>query len=224
MRTISAPRRSRVNARRSTLLDFEYSLEAYCYDAAKWGTGTSTVRTPYDQSFAILTERVEVIGDPQPSVTRPPRHDDETPGPSIFRQALQDVSLPDLTLPGLYVGRSQLKRVSFRGSDLQLATFNWSDLFDCDFSAADLSGADLRACRFVRCQFRSANLAGADLRGSSFQECDFVDAVMAAAKLHRRPRVLGFLKLGSDQTGLPLSSAQQREIDWSAEVPAPGGG
>ena len=182
------------------------------------------MRMPYDQSFAILTERVEIIGDPQPGVTRPPRHDDEAPGPSIFRQMLVNVSLTDLTLPGLYIGRSELKHVSFSGSDLQLATFNWSDLVDCDFSGADLSGADLRSCRFVRCLFRSTNLAGTDLRGSSFEWCAFVDAVLAAAKLHRRPRVLGFLKLGADQANLPLSSAQRREIDWSAEVPVPGGG
>lgn len=182
------------------------------------------MRMPYDQSFVILAERVEISGDPQPTVTRPPRHDDEAPGPSIFRQRLDDVSLTDLTLSGLYIGRSELKRVSFSGSDLQLATFNWSDLADCDFSGADLSGADLRSCRFLRCRFPSANLAGADLRGSSFEGCDFADAVMAAAKLHRRPKVLGFLKLGSDQTNLPLSGAQRREIDWSAETPGPGGG
>ena len=66
------------------------------------------MRLSYDASFAILKERVEIIGDAQPAVDRPPRHDDDNLGPSIFRLMLQDVSLSDLTIPGLYIGRSEL--------------------------------------------------------------------------------------------------------------------
>jgi hypothetical protein len=131
------------------------------------------MRRSYEDSLAELRGCVEILGDPQPRVTRPPRHDDEDLGPSIFRTLVEDVALEDLTLPGLYVGRSELKRVSFRGSDLHLSSLNWSDIRDCDFSASDLSGADLRACEFVRCTFAGGDLSSADLRGSGFHGCVF---------------------------------------------------
>lgn len=182
------------------------------------------MRSTYDSSFLLLKERVEVIGDPQPEVSRPPRHDDEEVGPSIFRLLLEDVKLEDLTLPGLYVARSELRRVSFRGSDLHLSAINWTDLSDCDFSGADLSRSDLRACKFVRCLFRNANLAEADLRGSAFEGCEFADALMAGATLFRRPRLLGLLNAGDDQEALPLSKVQRAAITWSSDSSEPGGG
>jgi BTB/POZ domain-containing protein KCTD9 len=182
------------------------------------------MRASYRESVAVLAERVDIIGGPLPSVTRPPRHDDEELGPSLFRLLLQGVSLDDLTLPGLYVGRSELKAVSFRNSDLHLSAFNWSDVVECDFTAADLSGADLRACQFVRCTFRGANLSTADLRASSFDACVFDGAVMRAARLYRGRRILGLIKVGPDQTGLSLSDQQRREVEWSVDAPEPGGG
>jgi uncharacterized protein YjbI with pentapeptide repeats len=182
------------------------------------------MRATYDGSFLLLKERVEIIGNPQSKVSRPPRHDDEELGPSIFRMLVEDVALEDLTLPGLYVGRSELRRVSFRGSDLHLSAINWSDLADCDFSGVDLSASDLRACTFVRCVFRGANLARADLRGSKFEGCDFVDAAMAGASLFRRPRVLGLFRAGGDQQSLALSASQRAAISWSGDSPDPGGG
>jgi uncharacterized protein YjbI with pentapeptide repeats len=182
------------------------------------------MRASYRESVAVLAERVEIMGGPLPSVTRPPRHDDEALGPSVFRLSLQGVSLEDLTLRGLYVGRSELKAVSFRNSDLQLSAFNWSDVVDSDFTAADLSGADLRSCRFVRCTFRGANLSTADLRASSFEACVFDDAVMRGARLYRRPRILGLIKAGPDQTGLSLSDEQRRQVEWCVDAPEPGGG
>jgi uncharacterized protein YjbI with pentapeptide repeats len=182
------------------------------------------MRAGYRESVAVLAERVDITGGPLPSVTRPPRHDDEELGPSVFRSLLQDVSLEGLTLPGLYVGRSELKAVSFRNSDLHLSAFNWSDLVECDFAAADLSGADLRGCRFVRCTFRGANLSTADLRASSFDGCAFEGAVMRDARLYRRPKILGLIRAGPDQTGLPLSEEQRREVEWCVKAPEPGGG
>ena len=177
------------------------------------------MRASYRESVAILAERVEIIGGPLPSVTRPPRHDDEELGPSVFRSFLQSVSLDNLTLPGLYVARSELKGVSFRNSDLHLSAFNWSDVVECDFTAADCSGADLRACQFVRCTFREADLSTADLRASSFDDCVFDGAVMRGARLYRRPRILGLIAAGPDQTGLPLSDQQRREVEWCADAP-----
>jgi uncharacterized protein YjbI with pentapeptide repeats len=182
------------------------------------------VRADYESSFAVLSERVEIIGDPRPSVSTPPRHDDEEPHPSIFRLRLEDVSLTDLTLRGLYVGRSELKGVSFQNSDLQVSTFNWSDLVECEFSDADLAGADLRACRFVRCDFRGANLSRADLRLSAFDDCTFESATTVGTRLYRRPRLLGFVKTGADQTGVHLTDQQRRDAEWCADAPEPGGG
>ena len=182
------------------------------------------MRRTYGESFAILRERVEIVGEPRPIVERPPRHDDEDVGPSIVRAAIDDVALDALTLSGLYVGRSELRNISFRDTDLRLATFNWSDLLDCDFTGADLSGADLRACRFERCVFRSANLARTDVRGSTFELCTFEAASLDRAKLYRTPRLLGLLKRGRDQTNLPLSETQRRDVEWCADAPAPGGG
>lgn len=178
----------------------------------------------YDDSFAHLRSQIEIIGDPRPAVDRPPRHDDDNPGPSIFRSWVEDASLGDLTLPGLYVGRSDVKRVSFRGSDLHFSCFNWSDIIECDFGWTDLSRSDLRATRFARCDFSNANLSGADLRGSRFESCIFEGASMRGAILYGRRKLLGLLAIGSDQRALPLSPAQRLEVHWSAEAPQPGGG
>ena len=182
------------------------------------------MRSSYEESFAIIKERVEIIGEPRPGVTRPPRHDDEAPGPSIFRALVEDVSLTDLTLTGLFVGRSELKRVSFHGADLRVSAINWSDLSDCDFSGADLSGADLRACRFVRCSFAGANLSEADLRRSTFEGCELKGATMRGSKLHRARRVLGIFKSGTGQDAIPLSRAQRDDVAWCEEGLEPGSG
>jgi hypothetical protein len=179
------------------------------------------MRSTYNSSYMLLKDRVDILGEPQPQVTRPPRHDDEKPGPSIFRLLLEDVKLEDLTVPGLYVARSELRRISFRGSDLHMSAVNWCDLLDCDFSAADLSGCDLRASTFVRCVFRGASLAGADLRRSVFEGCEFADAVMTGAVLFRRRKLFGLFTAGDDQQALPVSPAQREVISWSSESPEP---
>jgi uncharacterized protein YjbI with pentapeptide repeats len=181
------------------------------------------VRLPYDQSLAILTQKAGVIGDALVTLDRRPQHDDEILGPSIFRTMVEDLSLEHLTLPCLFVCRSELKRVSLVSSDLRLSTINWNDVVQCDFSRAILIDADLRACRFERCVFRGADLSGADLRGSTFDGCTFEDATMRGAQLYRPAKRFG-IRLGGSQERLPLSDAQRAEIIWCEDAPEPGGG
>jgi hypothetical protein len=182
------------------------------------------MRPSYESSFAILKDRVEIIGDEQPVVDHPPRHDDDNPGPSIFRLMLQDVSLADLTIPGLYVGRSELTRVSFNGTDLHFSTINWSDIVNCDFRGSILSRSDLRACQFVGCLFQSADLTGADLRLSSFQDCSFDNAIMSETMLYRPRKLFGLFKSDPGQDSLSLSASQRSQIKWCCAAPEPGGG
>jgi uncharacterized protein YjbI with pentapeptide repeats len=177
---------------------------------------------PYEQSVAILKERVEIIGDALSSLDRRPQHDDEVHGPRIFRMFVEDVSLDWLTLPCLYVGRSELDQVSFASTDLYLSTMNWSDLVSCDFSGAILAAADLRACQFWKCTFREADLSDADLRGSSFEDCVFENAIMRGTKLYRPLKPFGLWRAG--QQSLPLSADQRAEIAWCGDAPKPGGG
>jgi len=181
-------------------------------------------RPSYTESFAVLSERIDIIGDPLPSIHRPPRHDDDELGPSIFRMSVEEVLIEGLTLPGLYVGRSELVRVSFKDTDLHLSAFNWSDIFDCDFSGADLSDTDLRACKFLRCNFSGANLAGSDLRGSTFEGSTFSDADLRNALLQRRRKLFGLVSTSMDESHLELSAEQRRSLRWSDDAPEPGGG
>ena len=181
-------------------------------------------RASYIESFAVLSDRVEIIGDPLPAINRPPRHDDDELGPSIFRMRVEEVSLEGLTLPGLYVGRSELVRVSFKGTDLHLSAFNWSDILDCDFSEADLSNTDLRACKFSRCDFSGANLAGSDLRGSTFAGSNFSGADLSNALVQRQRKFFGLVSTSKDEGQLKLSDEQRRSLRWSDDAPEPGGG
>lgn len=178
----------------------------------------------YEESFKILAERIDITGDPMPGVKRVPRADDDKLGPSLFRMLVEDVELDGLSIPGLYVGRSELTRVSFRGSDLHLSAINWSDVIECDFREADLSGADLRASKFIGCDFSSANLAKADLRASTITDCEFSEANFKGALLRHRRRLLGFIPIGSGQDDLPLSPSQREEAVWTSNAPEPRGG
>ena len=187
-------------------------------------------RTSYRDSVAILKDRVGAMGDALPVVDRVPRSGDEVLGPSIFRTLVEDASLEGLSLPGLYVGRSLVRRVSFAGSELRLAAFNWSDIADCNFEGADLAGADLRACVFERCNFRRADLAKSDLRCSNFRGCRFDEASLEGASLYRWPGVLGILPrlvmvpVPGFQTGPRLTPAQRKQVRWCRDAPKPGGG
>jgi uncharacterized protein YjbI with pentapeptide repeats len=171
------------------------------------------MRRSYHESFTVLNEAVEIVGEPRPVVTRPPRADDLEFGPSIIRTLVEGADLSDLTLPGLYVGRSELRRVFLAGSDLRLSTFNWNDVSACSFYRCDLSGADLRACNFERCSFTQAELTQADMRHSTFRDCDFTGA-----------RLGGTLLLPSQRALLLLSTEQDAVIAWSDETAEPTAG
>jgi uncharacterized protein YjbI with pentapeptide repeats len=170
------------------------------------------MRKSYAASFEELSEAVELVGEPRPEVLRPPRHDDRDVGPTIFRYAVSSVDLFDLTLPGLFVGRSELRHVSFTGSDLHNSTLNWNDVQACDFSGCDLSGSDLRGCSFESCSFASADLARADLRHSAFSDCDFRDA-----------KLDGVILSGDQGRALGLAEDQSRRVAWTDEPDEPQG-
>ena len=171
-------------------------------------------RVPYDESCRVLQSKELLETDELPRLPeRPPRHDDEQLGVSFFRARLADVALDGLTLPRTFFGRSEIRGVSFRGSDLSESTANWNDFIDVDFSSADLSRADFRASIFERVSFGGAVLRGADLRRATFRGCTFTDADMAGAKLTRG--LSWFFR---------LSPAQRAAIDWQSSGPEPEGG
>lgn len=152
-------------------------------------------------------------GEVPPLLVRAPRHDDEVLGLHFFRTRLEDVHLDGLTLPRTFFGRSEIRKVSMRDSDLSESTANWNDFVDVDLSAADLSRANLRASRFERVSFRGAVLRDADLRHATFRGCAFDAADLTGARLTRGLRWLFF-----------LSHAQRRGIDWQPPGPEPEGG
>ena len=171
-------------------------------------------RAPYAKSCGVLqSKELLEAGELPPLSERPPRHDDEKLGVSFFRTRLADVALDGLTLPRTFFGRSEIRCVSFRGSDLSESTANWNDFIDVDFGSADLSRTDFRASIFQRVSFRGAALRGADLRRTTFRSCVFADADMTGARL-----VCGLGWLFS------LSRSQQAVIDWQSPGPEPEGG
>jgi BTB/POZ domain-containing protein KCTD9 len=172
-------------------------------------------RKPYEESCQFLKDQQLLEGDTLPELpARAPRYDDEQLGVSFFRTQLADSRLEGLTLPRTFFGRSEIRGVSFRGSDLSQSTACWNDFVDVDFGEADLSEVDLRASIFQRVSFRGAILRGADLRRTSFTGCSFADADLTGAKLSRSFSWL-----------FRLSSSQRRSVDWhSGPGPEPEGG
>jgi uncharacterized protein YjbI with pentapeptide repeats len=172
-------------------------------------------RKPYKESCAFLRDE-QLLQSVALSVLpeRAPRHDEEHLGVSFFRTQLADARLEDLTLPRTFFGRSEIRGVSFRRTDLSQSTACWNDFVDVDFGEADLSGADLRASIFQRVSFRGALLRGADLRLATFRDCTFADADLTAAKLCRSFSWL-----------FRLSSTQRRSVNWQiSSGPEPEGG
>jgi len=167
----------------------------------------------YAASFDFAQAQIGLDGEPRPRVRRRPRYDDEPLGPSIFRTEVVEQSLPKLTLPGLYIGRSRLANVSLAGSDLHLSTFNWSDFADCDFSECDLSRCDLRGCNVERCTFVGADLRRSDLRVSGFANCDFSKAQLDSAILNLDQRL-----------ELSLTDEQASIVAWTDKPEEPEGG
>src|SRR2546426_6390334 len=108
-------------------------------------------RKPYKESCQLLKDQQLLEGDTLPDLPqRAPRHDDEHLGVSFFRTQLGDARLEGLTLPRTFFGRSEIRGVSFHGTDLSQSTGCWNDFVDVDFSEADLSGVDLRGSIFQR--------------------------------------------------------------------------
>lgn len=178
----------------------------------------------YEESFKFLNEKAGIFGELRPLVTRLPRFDDDPPGPSIFRSLVEDAYLKKLTMPGLFIGRSELRNVSFAGSNLRLSVMNWSTFTKCVLSDCNLSDCDLRASEFLNCSFIGADLSGADLRGAIFTGCSFDGAIFEKTKLYRAQKRFGLFKTAADQESLPISKEQRAQAAWLNEVPEPEGG
>ncbi len=144
---------------------------------------------------------------------RAPLHDDEVLGVEFFRTQLANARLENLTLQRTFIGRSEIRVVSFRGTDLSESTMCWNDFIEVDFSGADLRRADLRASTFERVVFDSADLTDADLRRSAFSACSRKGAILTNAKLS--PAAARAMSLTSDQRG---------QLDLQDDGPEPGGG
>jgi uncharacterized protein YjbI with pentapeptide repeats len=158
----------------------------------------------YEDSCRIL-QRQQIIEDGviPPLPPQSPRYDDEEPlGLNFFRTRLADARLEHLTLPRTFFGRSEIRDICFRDTDLSESTANWNNFINVDFSSADLSRCDLRGSVFQRVRFTGAVLRCADLRHGSFTDCDFSGADMTGAKL-----------TSVAAASLGLSSDQQRAID-----------
>ena len=164
-------------------------------------------RLSYEDSCRVL-QSLKII-DPGDIPSLPPglpRYDDEMLDVSFFRTELADTKLEHLTLPHTFFGRSEIRGVSFRDTDLSESTANWNDFIEVDFSSASLSGSDLRACVFTRVIFVGASLVGVDFRYCGFKDCDFSNANVTDAKFTR--------KTGA---ALRLSAEQQGVIDWQGD-------
>ena len=162
------------------------------------------------QEYGLLEE-----GSVPPIPSHTPRFDDKKPlGVSFFRECIEDGELDRLYLPRTFIGRSEIRNVSFENTNLMESRLCWNDFIDVNFTQANLQGGDLRASLFQNVVFTRANLSGADLRHSDFDMCNFSDANMSNAKLAQ-------LQVAQ----MSLSSHQIDEIDWQAEDgPEPEGG
>lgn len=164
-------------------------------------------RLSYSDSYrALQRQRVIDDGDVPPLPPRPPRHDDDFLGVSFFRTSLADARLENLTLPRTFFGRSEIRAISFRDTDLSESTANWNDFIDVDFRSADLSRCDFRGCQFESVRFGGASVIGNDFRHCSFTACDFAGADLTGAKFTTRATM-----------SLILSSEQRQAIDWQAD-------
>jgi uncharacterized protein YjbI with pentapeptide repeats len=161
-------------------------------------------RRSYIESCQFLIDgQLLEMNEVPPLPERAPRHDDETLGVGFFRTVIADEELNNLTLPRTFFGRSEIRGVAFRETDLSESTANWNDFIDVGFSSADLSRADLRASTFERVSFKNASLCGVDLRHATFTNCSFADADLAGAKIAREA-----------ESALNLSPTQRNVIAW----------
>ena len=143
-----------------------------------------------------------------------PSYDDEQLGVEFFRTSVTGEVFENLTLPRTFFGRSDVKDVSFSGTDLSESTLCWNEFTRVNFSNCDLANSDMRAAIFESVNFSGANLNAADMRRSTFDGCDFSNAILRGTKLTR-----------AQAKTLALSISQLGEIDWQdSDGEEPGGG
>ena len=173
-------------------------------------------RLSYAESCKQLQELGLVDQGPIPPLPNHlPRYDDPGPlGVSFFKTSLDKDRLENMTLNRTFFGRSEIKAVSFKNTDLAQSNLCWNDFIDVDFTDVNLESSDLRASTFSKVRFIRANLSKADLRRSSFEGCQFDDAILKGAIAHNHQKA-----------ELHLSDAQVRQVAWTNdEGSEPGGG
>lgn len=172
-------------------------------------------RKNYEASCLLLQQDYLEAGDVPPIPEHLPQYDDREPlGVNFFRTSIDGDNLSNLTLPRTFFCRSEIKNVSFQGTDLSESNLCWNDFMGVNFSFSLLAGSDLRASLFSNTSFQTADLSGADLRQSRFVSCTFTGA-----------RMIGTILTVAQGTMLPLSDQQRAEIAWAdQDGPEPGGG
>jgi pentapeptide repeat protein len=172
-------------------------------------------RLPYAESCRVLQGAGLLEADSIPPMpAKAPRYDDDVLGLEFFRTQVAGVKLENLTLPRTFFGRSEIRKVSFRGTDLGESTACWNDFIDVDFSRTCLRQCDLRGSSFERVVFDGADLTNADLRRSKFSGCTFRGATLSGAKLS-----------ATGARAISLSPEQLAELDFQEdEGPEPPGG
>jgi BTB/POZ domain-containing protein KCTD9 len=163
-----------------------------------------TARLDYAATCQKLHEQGWPDFDPAPPIPeRMPRYDDPEPlGVQFFRE-LVSADLSGLTLPRTFVGRCEIREVSFCNTDLSESALCWNDFIDVDFIGAVLYSSDLRASSYERVSFAGADLRSVDFRRADFIGCVFDDASMMGARLTRE-----------QGQGMSLSKEQRLEIAW----------
>ena len=171
-------------------------------------------RISYEESYRRLQERGHFPEKAVPPVRPriPSIHDEAPLGISFFRTFVGEEEpglvedIANMTLPRTFFGRTEIRQVSFKNTDLSESCLCWNDFIQVDFTKACLAGGDLRASHYDHVLFINTDLSGADLRGSVFDACDFTNAATKAVKLTRHQGSL-----------LNLSESQCQEIDWQDE-------
>ena len=177
----------------------------------------TTQRLSYDDSCRRL-QQLGYLGPNQfpPLPAHGPSYGDEEPlGLSFFRTFIGDGDghLDNLSIPRTFFGRSEIRSISFRNTDLSESCLCWNDFINVDFTDALLASSDLRASNFERAKFVRTDLRKADLRRSTFLECDFTGALLNGAKLDQGNELLEI-----------LSEQQKSVLDYQPEGEYPPGG
>lgn len=159
--------------------------------------------------------RLGESGEPPSIPDRMPRYGGAEPwGVNFFREQVQEKDFSNLTMPRTYFGRSEVKGVRFRNTDLTQSNLCWNDFIDVDFSEAILQACDLRCSLFESVRFIDTDLRAADLRRSSFKACLFDGA-----------NVQGAILTHAQGVRIALSKEQRISVDWcDDEGPEPDGG